>query len=120
MVFPISLRPVAALLGLSLVGFGLLFLVAPRTGADLFGLPALTDPAPALIGIRQIAFGAALALLACRGDARSLAAVLLVSGIVPVVDAVVVVPREGWLRALPHLGAVPVCLFLAWRAGKAK
>jgi len=112
----IPIRPIAALLGLSLAAFGSLFLIAPRTGSELFGLPNLADPAPALIGIRQIAFGIALVLLAARGDSRSLAALLLVSGIVPVVDAIVVIPREGWLRAMPHLSALPLCFFLAWRA----
>lgn len=114
----LAVRLAAAVGGL-LAANGVLFLVAPDVGLQLFGLPNESPHLlPPLLGVREIAFGLAILVLARSASVRALAAFLLIGAVVPVVDAVVVIRTTSAIAALPHLVAVPVCVGLGvvlWR-----
>ena len=102
-------------LGLLLVTFGTLLIARPPIGPDLFGFGGGEDGIALMpaIGMREIAFGSALLLLAWRGEQRTLGYMLLVSGIVPIADAIMAWRASGPEKAILHLVAIPVCFLLA-------
>jgi len=113
-------RSLSLLLGLGMVFIGLRFLLAPRAGAEGFGvfLPP-TDTQYTFHyakGIRDVFSGLLLALFAGLGYDRSLAWVLLLGAGIPCVDAAVVLaqPAASLGLALPHLVAIGLLLGLAW------
>jgi hypothetical protein len=98
---------------------GSLFLIAPRTGLALFGLTAGDEELLPAVGVRQLAFGLVILLLALLREVRALSVVLLVGAAVPSVDGLVVWRAVGSGASMRHLAAVPVCaaLGLALRRG---
>lgn len=84
---------------------GLLFLVAPRHGAALFGLPAPEGSSfgylPA-IGLRDLAFGLYLFALSRTAEPRALALVLAITVLIPVGDVALVAIERG-LESPGHL-----------------
>ena len=78
---------------------GLLFVVAPRLGAALFGLPAPEGSAlaylPAL-GLRDLAFGLYLFALGRTAPPAALGAVLGITVLIPVGDIIIVALERGW------------------------
>lgn len=112
-------RSLSLLLGLGLIFIGLRFLLAPRAGAEGFGvfLPP-TDTQYAFHyakGIRDVFSGLLLALFAGLGYDRSLAWVLLLGALIPAVDLSVVraQPTASLALAMPHLVAIGLLLGLA-------
>jgi hypothetical protein len=98
---------------------GLRFLLAPRIGAEGFGvfLPP-TDTQYAFHyakGIRDVFSGLLLALFAGLGYDRPLAWVTLLGTLIPSVDLAVVLtqPTASLAFALPHLLAIGLLLGLA-------
>jgi hypothetical protein len=91
---------------------GSLFLVAPRTGLALFGLTAGDEELLPAVGVRQLAFGLVILLLALLREVRALSVVLLVGAAVPAVDGLVVWRAVGSGASMRHLAAVPVCAAL--------
>ncbi len=88
------------------VSLGVLFLVAPRLGAALFGLPAPEGQSfgylPA-IGLRDLAFGLYLFALARLADARAVGTVLAITTLIPAGDVILVALARGWsLHILLH------------------
>jgi hypothetical protein len=112
-------RSLSLLLGLGMVFIGLRFLLAPRAGAEGFGvfLPP-TDTQYAFHyakGIRDVFSGLLLALFAGLGYDRSLAWVLLLGALIPGVDLTVVraQPTVSLALEMPHLLAIVLLLGLA-------
>jgi hypothetical protein len=112
-------RSLSLFLGLGMVFIGLRFLLAPRAGAEGFGvfLPP-TDTQYAFHyakGIRDVFSGLLLVLFAGLGYDRSLAWVLLLGALIPGVDLTVVraQPTVSLALELPHLVAIVLLLGLA-------
>jgi hypothetical protein len=105
-----ALREPRAWLVLALAGvfvaLGLVFILAPTLGAALFGLPAPAGPSlsylPA-IGLRDVAFGLYLAILAGLADERAVGAVLGATLVIPVGDIVLVAAGRGLTAPGPLL-----------------
>ena len=77
---------------------GLLFLLAPRWGAALFGLPAPEGSAlgyvPA-IGLRDLAFGVYLFALARLASPSTLGTILALTVLIPVGDVTLIALERG-------------------------
>jgi hypothetical protein len=111
-------RGLSLLLGLGMVFIGARFLLAPRAGAEGFGvfLPP-TDTQYAFHyakGIRDVFSGLLLALFAGLGYDRPLAWVTLLGTLIPCVDLTVVLsqPTASLAFALPHVVAIGLLLAL--------
>ena len=105
-------RSLSLLLGLGMVFIGTRFLLAPRTGAEGFGvfLPP-TDVTYAFHyakGIRDIFSGLLLTIFAGLGYDRPLAWVTLLGTFIPCVDLTIVLsqPAGSLALATPHLIAI--------------
>jgi hypothetical protein len=85
-------------LGLGFAGLGLLFLVAPRPGAALFGLAAPEGEGfgylPA-IGLRDLAFGVYLLILSFTATLRILGLIFAATLVIPTGDLIVVASARG-------------------------
>lgn len=113
------IRSLSLLTGLGLVFIGLRFLLAPRAGAEGYGvfLPP-TDTHYAFHyakGIRDVFSGLLLVAFAGLGYDRPLAWVLLLGALIPSVDLTIVLaqPTAALALALPHLLAIGLLLGLA-------
>ena len=94
--------------GIALAGLGVLFLVAPRLGATLFGIPAPDGPGilyVRAIGLRDIALAAYLAGLARFGSRRGLGLVLALTMVIPIGDLALVAAHRGFSGSLLLHGA---------------
>lgn len=117
--YPIA-RALSALTGLFMLFIGLRFLLAPRAGAEGFGvlLPAeaTTYAFHYAKGIRDVFSGALLLVFATLGYNRPLAWVLLLGALIPCVDAAIVLAQPGaaLMLAMPHFVAIGLLLGLAW------
>jgi hypothetical protein len=105
-------RSLSLLLGLGMVFIGVRFLLAPRTGAEGYGvfLPP-TDVNYAFHyakGIRDIFSGLLLAIFAGLGYDRPLAWVTLLGVLIPSADLAIVLsqPTGSLALATPHLTAI--------------
>jgi hypothetical protein len=105
-------RGLCLLLGLGMVFIGARFLLAPRTGAEGYGVilpPADVDYAFLYAkGIRDIFSGLLLTLFAGLGYDRPLAWVTLFGALIPTVDLTIVLaqPTGSLALATPHLVAI--------------
>lgn len=111
-------RSLALLLGLGMIFIGARFLLAPRAGAEGFGvfLPP-TDTQYAFHyakGIRDVFSGLLLALFAGLGYDRPLGWVTLLGMLIPCVDLTIVLaqPTAALALAMPHLLAIVLLLGL--------
>jgi hypothetical protein len=111
-------RGLSLLLGLGMVFIGTRFLLAPRLGAEGFGvfLPP-TDVHYAFHyakGIRDIFSGLLLTLFAALGYDRPLAWVTLLGTFIPCVDMTIVLsqPAGSLALAMPHVMAIVVLVGL--------
>jgi hypothetical protein len=99
----LSLHEPSTWLVLALAGvfvlLGLLFVFAPRVGADLFGIAAPEGPGlsyVSAIGLRDLAFGAYLAALSRLATRRAVGTVLGLTVLIPVGDVVLVFLEHGF------------------------
>lgn len=115
---------VAVFFALGLVAVGAGALAAPRLSARHFGI-AFEDPRALAflraMGVRDVALGVLLLLLAAAGQRGLLAWGLVASALVALVDLALVWAAGGGARArLPHalgaLGLLAAALFVAARA----
>lgn len=109
-------RSLGLLIGLGMIFIGLRFLLAPRAGAEGFGifLPP-TDTQYAFHyakGIRDVFSGLLLMAFAGLGYDRPLAWVMLLGALIPSVDLAVVraQPTAALALELPHLLAIGLLL----------
>jgi hypothetical protein len=78
---------------------GLLFILAPRMGAALFGLPAPEGASLGylpVIGLRDLAFGLYLFALARLAGRRAVGTVLAITVLIPAGDVAIVALERGW------------------------
>ena len=78
---------------------GLLFIVAPRAGAALFGIAAPERPGlsyVSAIGLRDLAFGAYLAALSRVSMHRAVGTVLGLTVLIPIGDVILVFLERGF------------------------
>ena len=78
---------------------GLLFILAPRSGAALFGIPAPEGPGlsyVSAIGLRDLAFGAYLAALSRLASRRATGTVLGLTVLIPAGDVILVFLYRGF------------------------
>jgi hypothetical protein len=112
-------RSLSLLTGLGLVFIGLRFLLAPRAGAEGFGVflpPADVNYAFHYAkGIRDVFSGLLIVAFAGLGYDRALAWVLLLGTLIPSADLAIVraQPSASLALALPHLIAIGLLLGLA-------
>lgn len=112
-------RSLSLLLGLGMVFIGLRFLLAPRAGAEGFGV--FLPPADVHYafhyakGIRDVFSGLLLVAFAGLGYDRPLAWVTLLGALIPGVDLAIVwsQPTASLAFELPHLIAIGLLLGLA-------
>jgi hypothetical protein len=109
-------RSLGLLIGFGMLFIGLRFLLAPRAGAEGFGvfLPP-TDTQYAFHyakGIRDVFSGLLLVVFAALGYDRPLAWVMLLGALIPCVDLAVVraQPTASLALELPHLLAIVLLL----------
>lgn len=110
----------ALVLALGLAGLGLVFILAPRWGAAIFGLPPPEGAALAyvpVIGLRDLAFGGYLLGLLWRGERGAAAWVLAMTLLIPLGDMAILLAvsgmAAGW-HLLPH-AASAAAVAAAWR-----
>lgn len=86
------------ILGLGFIGLGLLFLIAPRAGAALFGLAAPDNEGvgylPA-IALRDLAFGLYLLILSFKATQRILGLIFAATLVIPLGDLIIVGAAHG-------------------------
>ena len=112
-------RGLSLLLGLGMVFIGARFLLAPRAGAEGFGV--FLPPADVQYafhyakGIRDVFSGLLLVVFAGLGYDRPLAWVTLLGALIPGVDLTIVLaqPTGSLALAMPHLVAIVLLLGLA-------
>jgi len=100
-----------------MIFIGLRFLLAPRTGAEGFGvfLPHTQYAFHYAKGIRDVFSGLLLATFAGLGYDRPLAWVTLFGALIPSVDLTIVLaqPTGSLALAMPHLVAIVLLVALA-------
>ena len=111
-------RGLSLLTGLGLVFIGARFLLAPRAGAEGFGvfLPAGSSYAFHYAkGIRDVFSGLLMVAFVWHGYDRPLGWVMLLGALIPSVDLAVVLvqPTASLALALPHLVAIGLGFGLA-------
>ena len=90
---------------------GLLFVFAPRAGAALFGIAAPERPGlsyVSAIGLRDLAFGAYLAVLSRLSTRRAVGTVLGLTILIPVGDVILVFLERGFespMHLVLHAGS---------------
>ena len=100
------------------LGIAGLFLVAPSTGAALFGIPASSAEAQAYvraIGLRDLALGLYILALLFLVSRRAAGILISITTVIPVGDMVLVLNPPGssfWGHVLLHGGSAAVCALL--------
>ena len=122
-----SLRLAVLLLSAVFSALAMLFLLAPATGAAIYGFPAATPEAlffVRTVGLRDLALAAYLTGLTLGGSTRALAILLALTIIIPLGDLLLLASAGagGPLHYLLH-GASLLCFaglgFWSWRSGRA-
>lgn len=107
------------LIGISLIAVGTLALVAPETATAMFGVTTSAAQTRAYVwttGTRDIVIGIwFVVLVVLRVGRRLLGASLLVTGLIPVGDVIIVYINSGTRSALPlSLHSASIVLFTAF------
>lgn len=117
----------ALTVSLALMALGVVFVVAPELGAAIFGLaPPRGEAAawPAVVGIRDLAFGLYVLVLLRFATLRAAGIVLAVTALIPLADAALLMAVRGrdagWHLLLHLLSFAAVAGAAAWtlRAGR--
>jgi Domain of unknown function (DUF4267) len=90
---------------IALVILGAVFIVAPRLGGAIFGIPAPEGPGAAwlaVVGLRDLAFGGYVLALALLSTRRAVGVVLGVTAVIPLGDVLVLLAVRG-LSSPGHL-----------------
>jgi hypothetical protein len=103
------------------MALGLVFILSPGLGAEIFGLPAPEGAAAAwlaVVGARDLVFGGYVLGLSLLATRRAVGVVLAVTVLIPVADITVLLAVQGLdapARLLPHLvSAAVVAATAAW------
>lgn len=118
-----SLATVAGGLALTLCCLGACFVVSPRTGARLYGLPERQADVAYVraLGFRDL--GLAAALMSAGASARAIRAVAVGGAVIPMLDILLVAQARGRgatgavaLHALSAVALVALSVCAGWRA----
>ncbi len=105
----------AALLGLFMSLIGVALIASPFSAVQAFGIDPshMADIALAPgMGVRELAIGLMIVVLALMRKARALGAVLLIASIVPPGDFAIAGKAFGYAAAWRHLMTLPFSLIL--------
>lgn len=100
--------------GIFLVVSGSMLLLSSKSAEVLFDLDDLDSTLALAMGIRQLAMGTIIIMLALTRQVRALGLVMVIGAIVPMSDFFIFSPVIGWASALRHALAVPVILGLGF------
>lgn len=100
--------------GVFLVVSGSMLLLASKSAEVLFDLQNLDGTLALAMGIRQLAMGSIIVMLALTRQVKALGLVMVIGAIVPMSDFFIFSPIIGWESALRHLAAVPIILGLGF------
>lgn len=98
----------------ALMVLGVVFIVSPRLGGTIFGIPAPEGPAAAwlaVVGLRDLAFGGYVLALALVSTWRAVGVVLAVTALIPLGDVLVLLGARGLsspVHVLLHLASAGV------------
>jgi Domain of unknown function (DUF4267) len=105
----------AGLFGLLVSLIGLALIASPFSAVQAFGIDpshmADLEIAPGM-GVRQLAIGLTIVVLAAMRKARALGTVLLIGSIVPIGDFAIAGNTLGYAAAVRHLIPLPFSLIL--------
>jgi hypothetical protein len=111
----------ALLLAAGLMALGAVFIIWPRLGAAIFGLPAPDGPAVAwlaVVGVRDLVFGSYVIGLALLASRHALGLVLALTALIPVSDIFILLAVTGLaspMQLLLHLAsAAAVAATATW------
>ncbi len=100
--------------GLFLVISGLLLIFAPTTADALFGHKGMSsiddNSLAASLGVRQLAIGLMIVILAIFRQVKALGLIMIVGSIVPLVDFIAFYPIAGLLSTMRHVVVFPIVL----------
>ena len=103
--------------GVFLIISGLLVLFASNGAAALFDMndiETFKTPFAFAMGIRQIAIGLIITVLAYSEQIKALGIVMLIGSIVPISDFIIFGNAIGWVSSLRHAASVPMILSLGF------
>lgn len=101
--------------GVFLIVSGLMILFSPNGAGILFDITdieQLQTPFALAMGIRQLAIGLMITILALSAEVKALGIVMLIGSIVPLTDFIVFSSSIGYVSALRHAAPVPIILGL--------
>ncbi len=103
--------------GVFLVVSGLLILLLPNSAGVLFDIKdidTLKEPMALAMGIRQLAIGSMITLLALSNQLKALGLIMLIGALVPLTDFIVFSASIGWVSSLRHAAPVPLIFGLGF------
>ena len=100
--------------GIFLIVSGSMLLLTSKNAEVLFDLDELDSTLALAMGIRQLAMGTIIVMLALTRQVKALGLVMVIGAIVPMSDFFIFSPVIGWVSALRHAAAVPVILGLGF------
>ncbi len=101
--------------GLFLIISGILILLLPNLASVLFDIndiDKLQEPISLAMGIRQLAIGLMITVLALTNQIKALAYIMLIGAIVPIADFFIFSSLIGWSSALRHAAPLPMIIGL--------
>ncbi|WP_018343193.1 DUF4267 domain-containing protein [Cytophaga aurantiaca] len=100
--------------GIFLIVSGSMLLLTAEAAQVIFDLQDLDSTLALAMGIRQLAMGVIIVMLALTRQLKALGLVMIIGAIVPITDFFIFSPIIGWVSALRHALAVPVILGLGF------
>lgn len=100
--------------GIFLVVSGSMLLLTAEAAKVIFDLEDLDSTLALAMGIRQLAMGTIIVMLALTRQVKALGLVMVIGAIVPMSDFFIFSPVIGWESALRHAAAVPIILGLGF------
>ncbi len=100
--------------GVFLIVSGSMLLLNMQAAELLFDMQDLDTPLALALGIRQLAMGSIIVMLALTRQLKALGLVMVIGSIVPISDFFIFSPVIGWASALRHAASVPIILGLGF------
>lgn len=94
--------------GIFLIVSGTMLLFAQESASTLYDMPLQDSPIVLGMGIRQLAIGLMIVILAVLRETRALGFIMIIGSIVPLSDFFIFSSTIGWVSALRHAGPVPI------------
>ena len=100
--------------GIFLIVSGSMLLLSSEAAKVIFDLQDLDSSLGLAMGIRQLAMGSIIVMLAMTRQLKALGLVMVIGAIVPMSDFFIFSPIIGWESSLRHVAAVPIILGLGF------